>query len=152
MDIDTVIQEASTTLAPWAKSTDKRADNRLDVGLAADDLLPAVKALREKHCCYLAAITGLDLGVNVGDLEVLYHFCAGPVVVTLRVRTPRAAASVPTVCGLIPSASLYERELIEMFGVTVVGTPDPSRLFLPDEWPVDVYPLRKDFVPEASKA
>jgi Ni,Fe-hydrogenase III component G len=35
-----------------------------------------------------------------------------------------------------------------MFGNTVAGTPNTARLFLPDEWPDGVYPLRKDFQPE----
>ncbi|MBK9925042.1 MAG: nickel-dependent hydrogenase large subunit [Anaerolineales bacterium] len=35
-----------------------------------------------------------------------------------------------------------------MLGVAVVGTPDPSHLFLPDDWPADVYPLREGFSPE----
>ena len=39
----------------------------------------------------------------------------------------------------------FERELSEMFGVTVVGIPNPERLYLPDDWPEGVYPLRKDF-------
>ena len=52
---------------------------------------------------------------------------------------------VPTICDIIPSATLYERELMELFGVTVEGTPDPARLVLPDEWPEGVYPLRKSF-------
>jgi NADH-quinone oxidoreductase subunit D len=34
-----------------------------------------------------------------------------------------------------------------MFGVDVVGTPNPDRLFLPDDWPDGVYPLRKDCHP-----
>jgi Ni,Fe-hydrogenase III component G len=67
-------------------------------------------------------------------------------VLTLRVPTAREAASVPSVCGLIPSASVFERELVEMFGITVVGTPDNSRLFLADDWPDGIYPLRKDAV------
>ena len=33
-----------------------------------------------------------------------------------------------------------------MFGITVMGTPNPDRLFLPDQWPTDAPPLRKDFV------
>ena len=40
---------------------------------------------------------------------------------------------------------------MEMFGVTVVDTPNPDRLFLPDEWPAGVYPLRKDFSIELLK-
>jgi Ni,Fe-hydrogenase III component G len=78
-------------------------------------------------------------------MEVLYQFCEGAAVLTLRVMIDRESAVIPTVCCLIPSASFFERELGEMFGITIEGTPNTERLFLPDEWPVGVYPLRKDF-------
>lgn len=139
------LQTAKTLLSRWVESAETPEENRLDVVLPADNLLPAVKMLHGTEWGYLSAITGLDLGPEDGRIEVLYHFCAGAAVVTLRVRTPRDSASVPSVCGVIPSASFFERELREMFGVTVVDTPNPDRLFLPDDWPAAVYPLRKDF-------
>lgn len=142
---DRALHTASTLLGPWAKDMKLPEPHRLDVGIAAEDLLGAIAWLNRAQWGYLTAITGLDLGAAAGEIEVLYHFCAGPVVVTLRVRTPRDAASVPSVCGLIPSASLFERELSEMFGVTVMGAPDAHRLLLPDDWPEGVHPLRKDF-------
>lgn len=144
MNTEKALQTAKTLLARWAEETETPEPNRLDVRLATADLLSAVKMLQGTEWGYLAAITGLDLGADAGELEVLYHFCAGAAVVTLRVRTPRAAPTLPSVCAIIPSASFYERELSEMLGVTVVGTPDPARLFLPDDWPEGVYPLRKD--------
>ncbi len=93
---------------------------------------------------YLASIIGVDLGVEAGQFEVLYVFCAGAAVLTLAVKIPRATAVIPSVCGIIPSASFFERELSEMFGITIT-TPNPDRLFLPEEWPHNAYPLRKDF-------
>ncbi|MDO8661846.1 MAG: NADH-quinone oxidoreductase subunit C [Candidatus Omnitrophota bacterium] len=46
----------------------------------------------------------------------------------------------------IYSASLFEREIWEMFGVEPKGHPDLRRLRLHDEvWPKGNYPLRKDF-------
>jgi Ni,Fe-hydrogenase III component G len=146
------LDAANKLLAAWAKATATPEPNRLDVTIVVDDLLPTVNALREARWGYLAAITGLDLGTEVGEIEALYQFCAGPAVVTLRVRLPHAAARVPTVCEVIPSASFFERELSEMFGVTVTGTSYPNHLYLPDDWPEGVYPLRKDFVvPEAAQ-
>ena len=65
----------------------------------------------------------------------------------LRVGLGRDRPVIPTICNIIPSASFFERELSEMFGITVEGTPNPARLFLPDEWPAGVYPLRKDYQP-----
>jgi Ni,Fe-hydrogenase III large subunit/Ni,Fe-hydrogenase III component G len=45
----------------------------------------------------------------------------------------------------VHSASLFEREMREMFGIEPKGHPDPRRLSLHDEvWPEGYYPLRKD--------
>ena len=59
-------------------------------------------------------------------LEALYHFVNGAAVATLRVSVPYHDTRLPTICPLIPSATLYERELQEMFGFVVEGTPDPG--------------------------
>ena len=130
-------------LAPWAQEFRTPEPGRLDVVIRSSDLLNAVRAVVSNSWGYLAAITGLDPAA-AADLEVLYQFCAGPHVLTLRVRTPRAAASVPSVCDLIPSASVFERELSELFGITLQGASDTSRLLLPEDWPVGIHPLRKD--------
>lgn len=145
MDTELALQTAGQYLAPWAEKTESPEPNRLDVSLSVTDLPPAVEILHQSGWGYLAAITGVDLGVEIGDIEVLYHFCAGAAVVTLRARTPRTGATVPSICNIIPSASFFERELSEMFGVTVTNTPNPNHLFLPDDWPDNKYPLRKDF-------
>jgi NADH:ubiquinone oxidoreductase subunit C len=78
-------------------------------------------------------------------LEALYHFTEGPVVATLRVTVPYVDPRVPSICAIVPTATLYERELQEMFGFIVEETPVPDRLVLPDDWPEGVYPLRKSF-------
>ena len=47
----------------------------------------------------------------------------------------------------IYSASLFEREMREMFGIEPVGNPDMRGLKLHSEvWPAGRYPLRKDFI------
>lgn len=137
---------AVSLLAPWARATDTPEAGRVDVTLESADLITAVAALVNHQWGYLAAITGLDLGLEESALEILYHFCEGAAILTLRVRTPYGAASVPSVCGLIPSATFFERELREMFGIEVVDTPNSDYLFLPETWPEDVYPLRKNYV------
>ena len=139
------LQSAAALLTPRMQSKETPGPNRLDVVVAVYDLLPAVQALHQSGWGYLAAITGLDLGLEAGQIEVLYHFCSGAAVVTLRVPVERDAAVVPSLCGAIPSAGVFERELMEMFGVTVDGAPNSDRLILPDEWPDGVYPLRKDY-------
>ena len=142
------IQTTVSLLTPYAQTVDYPATNRADLVVAVADLVTAVSTLHESNWGYLAAITGLDCGLASSELEVLYHFCAGAAVVTLRVKVGKETAVVPSICPTIPSASFFERELSEMLGITVAGTPNTARLFLPDNWPAGVYPLRKDFQPE----
>jgi Ni,Fe-hydrogenase III component G len=118
----------------------------LDIDLTPDNLLAVVSILLDNDWGYLATITGTDLGVETNEIEILYHFCNGAAVITLSVKVPRDNAIVPSICGIIPSASFFERELLEMLGVTITNTPNTAHLFLPDNWPDGVYPLRKDFV------
>lgn len=148
MNTEQTLQTAESLLTAYTQTIARPADHRLDVVMTVDDLVTAVYTLHDSNWGYLAAITGLDLGVEAGEMEVLYHFCAGAAVVTLRVKVERTTPVVPTVCPIIPSASFFERELSEMFGIMVAGTPNTDHLFLPDNWPEGVYPLRKDFQPE----
>ncbi len=139
------LARAEALLEPWLARTERPAEHRLDIWLSADELLPVVATLVAGEWGYLAAITGLDPGVPTGQLHVLYHFAEGAAVVTLRLALPREAAELPTIHPLIPLATMYERELTEVLGVAVVGAPPRGRMFLPDDWPDGVYPLRKEF-------
>ncbi len=137
------IQLANDMLTKWATRTDTPEVDRLDVWLEASDLLPAVQTLIESHWGYLASITGLD-HPEEGVLELIYHLCSLSTVLGLRVNLDRNEPRITSVCDVIPSASFLEREIIEMFGVEVTGTPNVDHLYLPDNWPDNVYPLRKD--------
>ena len=135
-------------LSPLADRLETPTDTRLDVYLPVEKLLEVVQTLLENGWAYLSAITGLDVpptDSSEGQIEILYHFCYKAAILTLRVRVPYSRPNAPSVCGLLPYATLYERELMEMFGVLLEGTPSTDRLLLPDDWPDDVYPLRKSF-------
>ncbi len=172
MDPINRFEEVSSALAPWTRWSKLVQSNMLEVSVSRNHLLQCAEALRTMGWGYLSAITGMHIpGVEnttsvekqwsrldqEGELSyrppftgdsfiVLYHFCEGDQVLNLRVHPPSLEDSnVPTLSHLYPVASIYERELQEMFGVLVDGTPDPSRLLLPEDWPDGVYPLRKDF-------
>lgn len=145
MTTEETLAKAADIIKPWTKESTTPEEGRLDVVLETADLLPAVDALMQAPWGYLASITALDYGPEENRMECIYHFCKDAAVLGLRMDVGRDAPQVPSVCGLIPSASFFERELSEMFGITVTDTPVPDRLFLPDDWPDGVYPLRKDF-------
>lgn len=145
-----LLQNLETTLAPYSERFEWRNDTQLYAFVPSGKLLDAVRTLMDSGWKYLSAITGVDCPAaegaeTEGEIELLYHFCQGAFIFTLRVRAPYSNPVVPSVCGLIPYATLYERELIEMFGVVLEGTPSTDRLFLSDDWPDGVYPLRKSF-------
>ncbi len=169
MDTQKLLNQAQELLSPISSDTLFPEENRMDIILTASALIPAVEELNKANWGYLSAITGLDhipssqgsseerewahavageeqTGFSYsGSIEVLYHFCNQAAIVTLRVQLPYAHTVVPSICSIIPSATLFERELIEMFGVTVENTPNTDHLLLPDDWPAGIFPLRKEF-------
>jgi Ni,Fe-hydrogenase III component G len=146
MTTEALLDQAVRLVGDRATGQSAPESNRIDLTVAPARLLDSIQPLVEAHWGYLSAVTGLDHGPQDGHLEVLYHFCQKAAVLTLRVTLPRDGPVVPSICGLIPSATLFERELMEMFGITCEGTPDARRLFLSDDWPEGVYPLRKDYI------
>jgi len=52
----------------------------------------------------------------------------------------------PSLTQKFPSAAWYEREIHDLFGLVPLGHPDLRRLVLHENWPLGLYPLRKDFV------
>ena len=91
---------------------------------------------------HLSTITGVDVGT---EIELLYHLVLNDaIVLTLGYRVPKENPITQTITDIVPSAVLYEREIHEMFGVNIEGHPNLIPLVLPEGWPQDVYPLRKD--------
>ncbi|MCK4668559.1 NADH-quinone oxidoreductase subunit C [Candidatus Bathyarchaeota archaeon] len=118
-------------------------ERRIFVYIKKDALKDAVKYsvtdLKFKH---LSTITGVDSG---GEIEVIYHLAyEGSIVLSIRLTVPKNNPNVPTVTDLIPGAILYEREVHDLLGVNFEGHPDLSPLLLPEEWPQNLYPLRKE--------
>lgn len=51
----------------------------------------------------------------------------------------------PSVSLIVHEALNYERKIKTFFGLIPVGHPDPKPLLLHENWPEDLFPLRKDF-------
>lgn len=62
----------------------------------------------------------------------------------IRALIPPHQPEFPAVSPRVPAAVWYEREVRDMFGIQPVGMQDKRRLVLPDDWPPDLHPLRKD--------
>jgi Ni,Fe-hydrogenase III large subunit/Ni,Fe-hydrogenase III component G len=56
-----------------------------------------------------------------------------------------ATPSFPSIAAQHPAANWFEREIMDWFGLTPLGHPNPSRVALHDDWPDGAWELRKDF-------
>ncbi|MCW4027104.1 MAG: NADH-quinone oxidoreductase subunit C [Candidatus Bathyarchaeota archaeon] len=98
--------------------------------------------LQDSPRTMISTITGLDLGDRI---ELDYHLWCGKAELTIQTQVPKSKPEIETIADIIPGASLYEREVFDLLGVTFVGHPDLRRLVLPEGWPQEQYPLRKDW-------
>lgn len=103
------------------------------------DALKAMLDADEKTA--VIAITGIDLGANIG---VYYHIRTSNALVTIQSEVPKENPKIATIIDLMPGAAFHELEVTDLLGVIFEGHPSPGRLVLPDTWPEGIYPLRKD--------
>jgi formate hydrogenlyase subunit 5 len=89
----------------------------------------------------VSAITGLDLGANIG---VYYHVRTSNAFLTIIVEVPKDNPKLQTVNDIAPSAGLHELEVTDLMGAVFEGNPLKGHFVLPDVWPEGVFPLRKD--------
>lgn len=118
-------------------------DRRIVAEISPVKLVESIGALKENGMINIGAITGLDLGDR---FEIIYHLYNNEgVLLNLKTYISREDPRIPTVTGIFPGVFLYERELMDLFGILVEGIPEGRRYPLPDDWPDGEYPLRKDW-------
>jgi len=117
-------------------------EHRLFIKISPKDLKEAVKLLVEdEEFTHIIMISGIDVGK---DVEVIYHLSFGRSVLSLNIMVPKDNPTLSSIIDILPGASIYEREVHDLLGVSFEGNPDLTPLLLPDKWPSDVYPLRRD--------
>ncbi len=79
---------------------------------------------------------------------LLHHVWSLPALHTfLHISAPvdPAEPSYPSIAATYPAANWFEREVMDVFGLTPEGHPNPARVALHDDWPDGAWALRKDF-------
>ncbi len=89
-------------------------------------------------------ICGVDWPARAERFEVVYNLLSLSLNQRLRVViSTDANAAVPSVSTIWPSATWYERETWDMYGVVFDGQPDLRRILT--DYGFEGHPLRKDF-------
>ncbi|WP_165053860.1 MULTISPECIES: NADH-quinone oxidoreductase subunit C [unclassified Adlercreutzia] len=124
-----------------------QAADQVTITIPADMLPDVVEFLYYGRDGWLPNMVGNDERPLNGRYALYYLLSmegADPSFVTVRAEVDPATREFPSVTPRVPACVWSEREVRDMFGLVPVGLPDERRLVLPDDWPDDLYPLRKD--------
>ena len=113
---------------------------RHDIEIASANIGKATKLLA-KDLARLITISALS--TNRG-FELLYHFHIEGAILTLKTEVAKRDASMDSIASILPAAELIEHEIEELLGVTFPGNPRKTNFILPEDWPKDKKPLKKD--------
>ena len=123
------------------------ANYELNVIVRSEGIARTLKFLRQDSNCLfemLVDVCGVDYPERPERFEVVYNLLS--LRHNQRVRVKLAVdegVAVPSVHDIFPSASWFERECWDMYGVFFSGHPDLRRLLT--DYGFDGHPFRKDF-------
>lgn len=126
-----------------------QSSRRVFVKVARADFKAVMEwVVKERGFTHVVTMTGIDVG---NEIEVIYHLAHGALVLSLRVCVSKEDPSLPSIVDLVPGAAFYEREVHDLLGVGFEGNQDLSPLIMPDGWPSDIHPLRREWTSERIK-
>ena len=139
--------ELKNELSTLAFAETSGTEDKLTVTVAMEHLYETARFLRYE-CSeiydYLIDIVGMDYG---DDLGVIYYLSPSQnpdrLLMLKTSASDREQPELFSVHDLWDSASVYEREVYDFFGIRFINHPDMRRIFLRQDW--KGYPLRKDY-------
>ncbi|WNY99438.1 Formate hydrogenlyase subunit 5 (FHL subunit 5) (Hydrogenase-3 component E) [Sulfurospirillum sp. 'SP'] len=111
-----------------------------DMGGYLSTMIPNDERSINKHYALYYALSMEGGKMFAGDEIAQDEKCF----VTVKVLISPDSLTFPSVTPLVPACVWYEREAYDMFGLIAEGLPDKRRLVLSDDWPDNLFPLRKD--------
>ncbi|MTJ83001.1 MAG: hydrogenase large subunit [Telmatospirillum sp.] len=124
-----------------------QTNDQVTITVKLNSLPDVVRTLYYEHDGWLSTMVGNDERSINGTYALYYVLSmegAAKCHVVVHTEISPDSLEFPSVTPSVPAAVWYEREVRDMFGLRPVGLPDERRLVLPDDWPDDLYPLRKD--------
>ncbi|MFS2222673.1 NADH-quinone oxidoreductase subunit C [Pantoea sp. B65] len=124
-----------------------QTDTQATVTIKLNALPEVVEWLYYQQGGWLSVLFGNDERTLCGNYALYYVLSMEQGVkcwITIRAEVDPISLEFPSVTPRVPAAVWGEREVRDMYGLRPVGLPDERRLVLPDDWPDDLWPLRKD--------
>ena len=123
------------------------AHGQVTARVRADALLPVMQTLRDDPRFafeQMMDLCGVDWPERAERFDVVYNLLSVSLNQRLRViAATDAATAVPSVCGIWPVATWWEREAWDLYGIVFSGQADLRRILT--DYGFEGHPLRKDF-------
>jgi len=115
--------------------------------LPREALPPVAKHIVKQLGARFVINVGTDMREKTGDFRVSYVFSFDEEqkFLVLQSAVPANDLTISSITPEIPAANWSERETYDLIGIVPVGHPDPRRLILPDDFPKNAHPLRREF-------
>lgn len=124
----------------------KREGNVFSYSVALEYIAELCEELYFTHNLQLQTITAVDDRNHGGGFRILYVFgIPGENIFLIPFITLEKTEEFPSITKYIHEASGYERKIKSFFGLNPTGHPLPRPMILHENWPGDVFPLRKNF-------
>ncbi len=125
------------------KFYDKSA-KRIYIDVERQDVVDIVRFIFKDLDARFNIATAVD---NPDNIEMMYHFDFDRIslIITVRAYVPKNDCVIDSILPIMKGAEWIEREIHELFGLEFKGHPNMKPLLLPDDWPKDKYPLRKEY-------
>lgn len=140
------------------KNIERQPEDQVTITVDRNDLPEAVRTLYYDMGGWLSTMIPNDERQLNGNFALYYVLsmeggkltAADEIVqnekcwITVKAYVPASDPTFPSVTCKVPAAVWYEREAYDLFGLRAIGLPDPRRLVVADDWPENLFPLRKD--------
>ncbi len=141
-----MFEEFKARFGPLIQRADLPSDGRLFVFVDRSAIKHVCQHIfRELDARYVTSV-GVDDRPFSGTFLVTHNFAFDKdhVLCSVVTQLPPEDLKIDSITAMVPAASWAEREMRDLLGIEPVGHRYPKRLVLPDGWPDDVHPLRKD--------
>jgi formate hydrogenlyase subunit 5 len=141
-----IIQQLNKAYPGAITSTQVPAPKTMYITVDSSSISDICRYLFKKGARFVISVA-TDRIKDTGKLELchIFSFDDDCLTVTVKTQVDSSNPAVASISATLPAANWAERECHDMLGIEFIGHPDPRRLALADDWPKDVYPLRRDF-------
>ncbi len=145
------IEKINSTLGKLVKSS-ITVGNELRLEAEPSVVRELCSRLCSEFSCTLITLFAMDERDQKGHFTIVYAFAESRsgLLIVIAAEVEPSRESFPSISAKIPAASLYEREIRDLFGLYPVDHPDPKRLVFHSNWPQSNHPLRRDY-PQGSR-